>query len=221
MECQRDSGAWLEFERVQQRGGATKLPIQIPCKGLWKGRGSRKFLKGSQVPGHVDVLDFLTLHLVWPRCLFISMNTNYIRNKNTVLHRESRWYFMSCVLLTRSTANEWKRLWQGKKASFENTWNTWRRLASWQRRKLSRFGKVKEWWNLRAMWSRSRSGAGGTTEEFLGFFSQSVIYRFRLLECSDLWIWTNDWYLKSEARWRYFWNLLDLFWLLIPQPDGP
>ena len=118
---------------------------------------------------------------------------------------------MSCVLLTRSTANEWKRLWQGKKASFENTWNTWRRLASWQRRKLSRFGKVKEWWNLRAMWSRSRSGAGGTTEEFLGFCSQSVIYRFRLLECSDLWIWTNDWDLKSEARWRYFWNLLGSF----------
>ena len=57
MECQRDSGAWLEFERVQQRGGATKLPIQIPCKGLWKGRGSRKFLKGSQVPGQVDVLE--------------------------------------------------------------------------------------------------------------------------------------------------------------------
>lgn len=139
------------------------------------------------------------------------MNTNYKRNKNTVLHRESRWYFMSCVLLTRSTANEWKRLWQGKKASFENTWNTWRRLASWQRRKLSRFGKVKEWWNLRAMWSRSRSGTGGTTEECLGFFSQSVIYRFRLLECSDLWIWTNDWDLKSETRWRYFWNLLESF----------
>ena len=24
-------------------------------------------------------------------------------------------------------------------------------------------------------------------------------------------IWTNDWDLKSEARWRYFWNLLESF----------
>ena len=50
MECQRDSGAWVEFERVQQRGGAADFPIQIPCKGLWKGRG-------SQVLGQVDVLE--------------------------------------------------------------------------------------------------------------------------------------------------------------------